>query len=153
MLRSGPADPRIMRRVPVTVNTIYRDDVEVAAAKGGENLKLRLGGVEEGEIQQGFVICTKQAPVPCVTRFKAQLQVQSSSSYVGSGTLRDGAGGGLCVEMPRALRHPLQGPAPGAAGYTIWRMLDAWTPGWLWPLKLCRPASLRCILLGLAKLK
>ena len=61
--------------MPVTVNTIYRDDVEVTAAKGGENLKLRLGGIEEGEIQQGFVICTKQAPVPCVTRFKAQLQV------------------------------------------------------------------------------
>ena len=62
--------------MPVTVNTIYRDDVEVTAAKGGENLKLRLGGIEEGEIQQGFVICTKQAPVPCVTRFKAQLQVR-----------------------------------------------------------------------------
>lgn len=64
-----------LRRVPVTVNTIYRDDVEVSVAKGGENLKLRLGGIEDGEIQQGFVICTKSNPVPCVKRFKAQLQV------------------------------------------------------------------------------
>ena len=44
-------------------------------AKGGENLKLRLAGIDDSEIQQGFVICTKQAPVPCVKRFKAQLQV------------------------------------------------------------------------------
>ena len=62
-------------RVPVTVNTIYRDDVEVSVAKGGENLKLRLGGIEDAELQQGFVICTKANPVPCVKRFKAQLQV------------------------------------------------------------------------------
>lgn len=54
---------------------IYRDDVEVGAAKGGENLKLRLTGIDEEEMQPGFVICARHLPVPCVTHFYAQLQV------------------------------------------------------------------------------
>ena len=66
-------------RVPVTVATVYRDDVEVAAAKGGENLKLRLTGIDEEEMQPGFVICARHLPVPCVTHFGAQLQVWTLS--------------------------------------------------------------------------
>lgn len=60
----------------MSVSAIYRDDVEVNAAKGGENLRLRLAGVEEEEMQAGFVICSRHVPVPCVTYFQAQLQVQ-----------------------------------------------------------------------------
>lgn len=63
-------------RVPVTVATIYRDDIEVSAAKGGENLRLRLSGIDEEEMQPGFVICARHLPVPCVTHFYAQLQVR-----------------------------------------------------------------------------
>lgn len=59
----------------MSVSAIYRDDVEVNAAKGGENLRLRLTGVEEEEMQAGFVICSRHVPVPCVTYFQAQLQV------------------------------------------------------------------------------
>lgn len=62
-------------RQAVTVSAIYRDDVEVNAAKGGENLRLRLTGIEEEEMQAGFVICSRHVPVPCVTYFQAQLQV------------------------------------------------------------------------------
>ena len=38
-------------RSPVTVAAIHRDDVEVQAARGGENLRLRLSGVDEDEVQ------------------------------------------------------------------------------------------------------
>jgi translation elongation factor EF-1alpha len=65
-------------RVPVTVTTIYRDDSEVQAARGGENLRLRLTGIDEEDIAAGFVICSRNAPVPCVTYFQAQLQVTMS---------------------------------------------------------------------------
>ena len=61
--------------MPVTVTSVYRDDAEVMAAKGGENLKLRLTGIDEEEMQPGFVICTRHLPVPCVTHFGAQLKV------------------------------------------------------------------------------
>ena len=59
----------------MTVTTIYRDDDEVAAALGGENLRLRLSGVDEDDVAPGFVICSRNTPVPCVTYFDAQLQV------------------------------------------------------------------------------
>lgn len=62
------------------MSAIYRDDVEVNAAKGGENLRLRLTGVEEEEMQAGFVICSRHVPVPCVTHFEAQLQVRQVAS-------------------------------------------------------------------------
>ena len=62
-------------RSPVTVAAIHRDDVEVSAARGGENLRLRLSGVDEDEVQAGFVLCSRRAPVPCVTYFDAQLQI------------------------------------------------------------------------------
>ena len=65
----------LLCRVPVTVTTIYRDDNEVQAAKGGENLRLRLGGVDEDEVSPGFVLCSRHLPVPAVTYFDAQLHL------------------------------------------------------------------------------
>ena len=59
----------------MTVTTIYRDDNEVQAAKGGENLRLRLGGVDEDEVSPGFVLCSRHLPVPAVTYFDAQLHL------------------------------------------------------------------------------
>ncbi len=65
--------------MPVTVTTVYRDDVEVAAARGGENLRLRLAGVDEDEVAGGFVLCSRSKPVPCVTYFDTQLQARARS--------------------------------------------------------------------------
>ena len=61
----------------MTVSAVYRDDVEVAAARGGENLRLRVAGVDEDDVAGGFVLCSRSKPVPCVTYFDAQLQVQN----------------------------------------------------------------------------
>ncbi len=38
------------------VVTVYRDNDEVNYAKPGENLRIRLSGVEEEDISPGFVI-------------------------------------------------------------------------------------------------
>jgi hypothetical protein len=66
-----------LSRVPVTVTTIYRDEAEVEVAKGGENLRLRLAGIDEEEVSSGFIVCDRKAPVPAVTYFNAQLQVRA----------------------------------------------------------------------------
>jgi len=68
-------------RQAVSVASIYQDDVEVNAAKGGENLRLRLTGIEEEEMQAGFVVCSRHVPVPCVTYFNAQLQVSPTPPH------------------------------------------------------------------------
>ncbi|KAK9905118.1 hypothetical protein WJX75_009979 [Coccomyxa subellipsoidea] len=75
LVRKGDRLYVMPNKAPVTVTTIYRDDDEVAAALGGENLRLRLSGVDEDDIAPGFVICSRNTPVPCVTYFDAQLQI------------------------------------------------------------------------------
>ncbi len=46
------------------------------AAKGGENLRLRLAGIDDDDIASGFVVCSRDAAVPAVTYFNAQLQAR-----------------------------------------------------------------------------
>ncbi|KAL4431268.1 hypothetical protein ABPG75_006524 [Micractinium tetrahymenae] len=62
-------------KAPVKVLTVYRDEVEVNAARPGENLRLRLQGVEEEDISAGFVVSSRFNPVPAVTQFEAQVVI------------------------------------------------------------------------------
>eukprot|EP00884_Botryococcus_braunii_P004624 jgi/Botrbrau1/14162/Bobra.182_3s0102.1 len=75
IIRKGDKLFVMPNKVSVQVITIYRDDDEVNAANCGENLRLRLTGIDEDELQAGFVICSRHKPVPCVTYFDAQLQI------------------------------------------------------------------------------
>jgi peptide chain release factor subunit 3 len=59
----------------VKVVTVYRDNDEVTYAKPGENLRLRLSGIEEEDISQGFVLSAVNKPIPAVLEFDAQLQI------------------------------------------------------------------------------
>ncbi|EFN59534.1 hypothetical protein CHLNCDRAFT_29643, partial [Chlorella variabilis] len=58
-------------KVPVKVLTVYRDEQEVNAARPGENLRLRLQGIEEEDISAG----NRFSPVPAVTQFEAQVVI------------------------------------------------------------------------------
>lgn len=62
-------------RTKVHVSAIYCDETEVNAARGGENLRLRLTGIDEDDVQAGFVVCDPQIKVPVVSYFEAQLQI------------------------------------------------------------------------------
>ncbi|CAM6081939.1 unnamed protein product [Calypogeia fissa] len=59
----------------VKVMTIYRDNDEVGYAKPGENLRIRLSGVEEEDISSGFVLSSVNRPIAAVLEFDAQLQI------------------------------------------------------------------------------
>jgi peptide chain release factor subunit 3 len=75
LVRKGDALVLMPTRARVTVASIFRDEDEVAAAGGGENLRLRLNGVDEDDISPGFVLCSRRAPCPAVTYFDAQLHI------------------------------------------------------------------------------
>ena len=75
LVRKGDALVLMPSRARVSVASIFRDEDEVGAAGGGENLRLRLNGVEEDDIQPGFVLCSRRAPCPAVTYFDAQLHI------------------------------------------------------------------------------
>ncbi|CAN4086642.1 unnamed protein product [Withania somnifera] len=51
------------------------DEDRVRYADPGENLRVRLSGVEEEDILSGFVLCSVAKPMPAVTEFVAQLQI------------------------------------------------------------------------------
>ncbi|KAF7123194.1 hypothetical protein RHSIM_Rhsim12G0140200 [Rhododendron simsii] len=65
-------------RAQVKVLAIYCDEDKVRHAGPGENLRVRLSGIEEEDILSGFVLCSVANPIPAVSEFVAQLQILES---------------------------------------------------------------------------
>ncbi|KAG9131249.1 hypothetical protein Leryth_006100 [Lithospermum erythrorhizon] len=59
----------------VKVLAIFCDEDKVRRAGPGENLRVRLSGVEEEDILSGFVLCSATKPIHAVFEFDAQLQI------------------------------------------------------------------------------
>lgn len=60
------------------VDKLFLDDeTEIPAAKPGENVRVRLKGVSDDDVQKGYVLCEPHAPVHGVTRFQAQLMLSN----------------------------------------------------------------------------
>ncbi|CAG9460465.1 unnamed protein product [Pedinophyceae sp. YPF-701] len=62
-------------KVRVKVSALWRDEDEVQAARPGENLRIRLQGIDDEDIQPGFVLTCMQDRVPCTNQFEAQLVI------------------------------------------------------------------------------
>ena len=48
-------------RVMIKVTQVLTDDIEVDCANAGENLKIKVDGIEEEDVQSGFVICSNDS--------------------------------------------------------------------------------------------
>ncbi|MED6120256.1 hypothetical protein PIB30_019244 [Stylosanthes scabra] len=59
----------------VKVVAIFIDEDKVRRAGPGENLRIRLSGVEEEDISSGFVLSSVANSIPAVTEFVAQLAI------------------------------------------------------------------------------
>lgn len=64
---------------------IYIEELEVKAARSGDNVRLRLKGVEEEEVSTGFVICDPSRPVKAATSFQAQLVILQIKNIIAPG--------------------------------------------------------------------
>ncbi|ORM41433.1 Eukaryotic peptide chain release factor GTP-binding subunit ERF3B [Babesia sp. Xinjiang] len=62
-------------KVRVKIQNVLFDEDEFAFAKPGENIRLRVVGVEEDQISKGAVLCDIERPCPVVTEFIAMVQV------------------------------------------------------------------------------
>ena len=62
-------------KVDVKVAGVYREADEIRSAGPGENLRLRLTGIEEEDVQQGYVVCSSSDPIVSVTEIDAQVAV------------------------------------------------------------------------------
>lgn len=70
----------------VEVLTIYNEtENEVDVAYCGEQVRLKLKGVEEEDISSGFVLSSLNAPVKTVSRFEAQIAIVELKSILSSG--------------------------------------------------------------------
>lgn len=65
--------------------TIYIEETEVGKARSGDNVRLRLKGVEEEEVSTGFVICDPSRPVKASTTFLAQLVILQIKNIIAPG--------------------------------------------------------------------
>lgn len=72
-------------RVTVEVLGIMRVEEEVPAAFSGDNIKLKLRGVEEEDILPGFVLCEPSLPCHVGSKFEAQIVILEHKSIICAG--------------------------------------------------------------------
>lgn len=68
------------------VTAIYDEtENEIEHAMCGDNIRMRLKGIEEDEIMPGFVLCSKKNPVKTTTQFEAQLAILDHKNIICAG--------------------------------------------------------------------
>lgn len=70
-------------KAPINISALYGEtEDEVDAASCGEQVRIRIRGVEEEDISMGAVLCSKRRPVHFVRAFEAQVVSQCSEVIV-----------------------------------------------------------------------
>jgi peptide chain release factor subunit 3 len=73
-------------REKVEVAALYGEtEDEVNAAQCGDQVRIRLRGIEEEDILPGFVLCSPKRLVHCVSAFEAQIRVLELKSILSAG--------------------------------------------------------------------
>lgn len=73
-------------KTAVEIQNIYNEtENEVDMAMCGEQVKLRIKGVEEEDISPGFVLTSPKNPIKSVTKFVAQIAIVELKSIIAAG--------------------------------------------------------------------
>ncbi|KAL5473269.1 hypothetical protein EMCRGX_G027727 [Ephydatia muelleri] len=72
-------------KVAVEVLSVMRGEDETSAAFAGDNVKLKLKGIEEEEVSSGFVLCDPLTPCHVGTVFEAQIMIMEVKSIICAG--------------------------------------------------------------------
>ncbi|KAL8744522.1 MAG: hypothetical protein Q9190_003240 [Brigantiaea leucoxantha] len=73
-------------REEVSISALYGEtEEEIQAAQCGDQVRIRIRGVEEEDISAGFVLCSPKRPVHCVTAFEAQIHLLELKSILSAG--------------------------------------------------------------------
>ena len=85
-LRKGDALLLMPNRESVEVSAIYNEvEEEVNQALCGDNIRIRLRGVDDEDISPGFVLTSPQKPIHAVRQFEAQLAILEHKSIICAG--------------------------------------------------------------------
>lgn len=86
VVKKGMSLVMMPNRDKVDVAAAYGEtEDEVIAAQCGDQVRLRLRGIEEEDILPGFVLCSPKRLVHCVTAFEAQIRVLELKSILSAG--------------------------------------------------------------------
>jgi peptide chain release factor subunit 3 len=70
----------------ISISALYGEqEDEIAAATCGDQVRMRIRGVEEEDILPGFVLCSEKRPVHCVSVFEAQVVLLDIKSILSAG--------------------------------------------------------------------
>lgn len=85
-IRKGGSTLLMPNKTPVEILSIYNEtESEVDMAVCGEQVRLKIKGVEEEDIAPGFVLTSPKNPVKNVTRFVAQIAIVELKSIISAG--------------------------------------------------------------------
>ncbi|KAF6063916.1 Elongation factor Tu GTP binding domain family protein [Candida albicans] len=73
-------------KTPIEVLTIFNEtEQECDTAFSGEQVRLKIKGIEEEDLQPGYVLTSPKNPVKTVTRFEAQIAIVELKSILSNG--------------------------------------------------------------------
>ena len=85
-IKKGQSTLLMPNKIAIEIQNIYNEtEAEVDMAVCGEQVKLRVKGVEEEDIQPGFVLTSPKNPIRSITRFVAQLAIVELKSIMSAG--------------------------------------------------------------------
>jgi peptide chain release factor subunit 3 len=86
LVRKGDSLLLMPNRVTIEVVAIYNEvEDEVSTALCGDNVRIRLRGVEDEDITPGFVLTSLSNPVRAVKQFEAELAILEHKSIICAG--------------------------------------------------------------------
>jgi peptide chain release factor subunit 3 len=86
IIKKGLTYIMMPNREETSIAAVYGDtEEEVNAASCGEQVRLRLRGIEEEDVMPGFVLCSPKRPVHCVRAFEAQIRILELKSILSAG--------------------------------------------------------------------
>jgi len=86
--RLHKGDPLLLmpNKTQVEVTAMFNElEEEIPSAMSGDNVRIRLRGVEDDDVSPGFVLTSPNKPVHAVTRFEAQLAILEHKNIICAG--------------------------------------------------------------------
>jgi peptide chain release factor subunit 3 len=86
IIKKGGSFTMMPNRDKVDIAALYGEtEEEIPMAVCGDQVRMRIRGVEEEDILPGFVLCSPKRPVHCVSAFEAQIRILELKSILSAG--------------------------------------------------------------------
>lgn len=86
VVKKGSNHIMMPNREEISVAALYGEtEEEIQVASCGDQVRIRLRGIEEEDVLPGFVLCSPKRPVHCVSAFEAQIVILELKSILSAG--------------------------------------------------------------------